>query len=336
MPSLVVQTSFLGDVILTTPLIAELSRRGPVDVLTTPIGRTVLANDPAIRKLIVFDKKTSGRLIQTWKVVRSLRDSDSEIRESTAFMAQGSMRSAAVAAFAGIPVRIGFDTSAGKPFYTRTVEYQSDRHHAERLLRLADVENPDLSMVRPRLYPGGSDKRSVDRLMQGQSTPFVVLAPGSAWGTKRWPYFPQLARILTENFPVVVIGGDAEGALAGEIEVAAPGRTIDATGELSVLGSAELIGRAAAIVSNDSAPLHLASAMNTPTVAVFGPTVPDFGFGPLSDARQIAGLDGLPCRPCDRHGPQSCPLGHWRCMRELSAEYVYELLMILVPLPRMA
>jgi heptosyltransferase-2 len=180
------------------------------------------------------------------------------------------------------------------------------------------------------------DRQSVDNVLRGISGPFVVLAPGSAWGTKRWPYFPKLASLLTREFPVVVIGGEAEGALAGEIEIAAPGKTIDATGELSVLASAELIRRAIAIVSNDSAPLHLASAMNTPTIAVFGPTVPEFGFGPLSDSQRIAGVDGLACRPCDRHGPQRCPLGHWRCMRELSADYVYELLQTLITLPRMA
>ncbi len=335
MSSLVVQTSFLGDVILTTPLIAELSGRGPVDVLTTPIGRTVLANNPAIRSVIVFDKKASGRIIQTWKIARSLREPESGLQSSTAYMAQGSMRSAAIAAFAGIPERIGFDTSAGRPFYTSTVEYRGDKHHAERLLRLAGVDNADAARIRPRLYPGDQEREAVDGLLGGVS-PFIVFAPGSAWGTKRWPFFPDLARLVTSDFRVVVIGGAAEGALAGAIEIAAPGKTIDATGELSVLGSAELIRRAAAIVSNDSAPLHLASAMNTPTVAVFGPTVPDFGFGPLADLRKVAGLEGLACRPCDRHGPQRCPLGHWRCMRELSAEYVYELLQTLVQLPRVA
>jgi len=99
---------------------------------------------------------------------------------------------------------------------------------------------------------------------------------------------------------------------------ATDGNAVDATGRLSLLASAELIGRASLLVSNDSAPLHLASAMNTPTIAIFGPTVPDFGFGPLADRALIAGHPELACRPCDRHGPQRCPLGHWRCMREIT------------------
>jgi heptosyltransferase-2 len=103
---------------------------------------------------------------------------------------------------------------------------------------------------------------------------------------------------------------------------AAGDSAIDTTGQLSLLASAELIGRAALLVTNDSSPLHLASAMNTPTLAVFGPTVPEFGFGPLAEVAATEGISSLPCRPCDKHGPQRCPLGHWKCMRELSPEAV--------------
>jgi heptosyltransferase-2 len=99
---------------------------------------------------------------------------------------------------------------------------------------------------------------------------------------------------------------------------------VDATGRLSLLASAELLGRCAILVTNDSAPEHLASAMDTPTVALFGPTVPDFGFGPLASRAAVLGLETLPCRPCDRHGPQRCPLGHHRCMRDLPPELVAE------------
>src|SRR6185295_16664890 len=101
---------------------------------------------------------------------------------------------------------------------------------------------------------------------------------------------------------IVVLGGASDALLAEEVVAATKGQAIDTTGKLSLLASAELIGRSAVLVTNDSAPLHLASAMNTPTVAVFGPTVPEFGFGPLSSHAAIAGRSGLECRPCDRHG----------------------------------
>jgi heptosyltransferase-2 len=192
------------------------------------------------------------------------------------------------------------------------------------------ADPPTKEQIRPRLYPSDADRRAVDLLLRrggSSDTPFVALAPGSAWGTKRWPYYVDLARRLSDEFRIAVIGSTPDRSTAAEIaEAVSPGSVIDGTSDLSLLASAELIGRAQAIVTNDSAPQHLASAMGTPTLTVFGPTVPEFGFGPLAERRVTAGHDQLSCRPCHRHGPQRCPLGHWRCMRELSADYISSLL----------
>jgi heptosyltransferase-2 len=170
----------------------------------------------------------------------------------------------------------------------------------------------------------------VDRLLrrtEARGESFVALAPGSAWGTKRWPYYVELAKRLVDEFNIAIVGSKADGAIAEQIVAAVPSdRVMNTVGTLPLLASAELISRAQAIVTNDSAPQHLASAMGTPTLTIFGPTVPAFGFGPLAERRAVAGLDGLSCRPCDRHGPQRCPLGHWRCMRELGPDYVATIL----------
>ncbi|MBK8056386.1 MAG: glycosyltransferase family 9 protein [Gemmatimonadetes bacterium] len=154
--------------------------------------------------------------------------------------------------------------------------------------------------------------------------PLLAIAPGSAWATKRWPYYAALARRLTLLGRVVILGSDGDSHLAQEIVAETFGSAIDATGKLSLLASAALIGRAHVLVTNDSAPLHLASAMNTPTVALFGPTVTALGFGPLADARQVAEVPMLACRPCDAHGPRACPLTHWRCMRDLTVAEVLD------------
>jgi heptosyltransferase-2 len=143
------------------------------------------------------------------------------------------------------------------------------------------------------------------------------------WATKRWPYYRELAQLLARDGRIVVLGAREDSPLALDIRTAVPD-AVDATGILPMLGSAELIGRCAAIVTNDSSPLHLASAMGTPTVAIFGPTVPDFGFGPLASSSVVVGHDALACRPCHRHGPRRCPLTHFRCMRELTPELVAE------------
>ncbi|MDB4891414.1 MAG: glycosyl transferase family 9, partial [Gemmatimonadetes bacterium] len=229
----------------------------------------------------------------------------------------------------------GFDTSAGRWLYTKRVKYREDLHHAARLLMLArpNGREPSVDELVPSLYPGDAERGAVDALLSLNSVKpgdrIIALAPGSVWGTKQWPYYPELAQQLASEYRIVVVGGAEDAELASAIVAAVPS-AIDATGKLSLLASAELIRRCAAIVTNDSLPDHLASAMATPTVAIFGPTVPAFGFGPLAPRAVVIGHTGLPCRPCDRHGPQTCPLGHFKCMRELEpigvAEQVRSLL----------
>lgn len=332
--SLVIQTSFLGDVVLTTPLIAELATRGPVHVVATPNGAPLLVRNPDVAGVTIYDKRGAARGVGGLAAVAGeinaarMRAASDGATTAIAYLAQGSVRSAALAKLAGFRSRVGFATSAGRWLYTRRIPYRDDRHHAERLWSLA-AELPDAtpsaSQLRPRLFPGGAEREAVDKLLadggQGQ-TGLIALAPGSVWATKRWPYYAELARLLPPNAQFVVVGGKDDAALAAEIAAAAPGRVVDATGRLSLLGSAELIARCAVLVTNDSAPQHLASAMGTPTVSVFGPTVPEFGFGPLAPYSMTSGVTGLECRPCDKHGPQQCPLGHWRCMRDLTPTMV--------------
>ncbi|HEU5042141.1 MAG TPA: glycosyltransferase family 9 protein, partial [Gemmatimonadales bacterium] len=140
------------------------------------------------------------------------------------------------------------------------------------------------------------------------------------WGTKRWPGYPALAAALAE--PIVVVGGAADAALAAEVAAAAPERVHVAAGQLGLRQSAALLARAGILITNDSAPLHLATAVGTRVVALFGPTVPAQGFGPRGADDVVLGVQGLSCRPCSGHGPQVCPLVHHRCMRELSVETV--------------
>ena len=322
--SVVIQTSFLGDTILTTPLLAQVARRGPVDVVTTPAAASVLTGHPAVRNVIVYDKRGAhAGLFGLTTVAARLRAA----RYDAAFLAQGSLRSAALAYLARVPERIGFTTSAGRWLYTTRVAYRDDLHHAARLLLLSrpNGREPTAEETRPSLAPGSAERELVDELLRRAGVAagerLIAVAPGSVWATKRWPYYRELAEQLTDAGRIVIIGGPDDSALAATIRAAVPD-AVDATGALPLLGSAELIGRSAVIVTNDSSPLHLASAMGTPTVAIFGPTVPDFGFGPLAPSSIVVGHESLTCRPCHRHGPRRCPLTHFRCMRELTADAV--------------
>ena len=324
--SVVIQTSFLGDTILTTPLLAQLAHRGPVDVVTTPAAASVLTGHPAVRQVIVYDKRGAHAGLFGFTTMMSRLKAAAY---DTAYLAQGSLRSALLVFAARIPERIGFATSSGSWLYTTKVAYRDDLHHAARLLLLSrpNGREPTDEEMRPSLAPGAAERSVVDELLRSRGVEpgerLIALAPGSVWATKRWPYYVQLALGLADAGRIVVVGGADDRALAAEIVSAVPG-AVDTTGALPLLASADLIGRCAVLVTNDSAPLHLASAMGTPTVAIFGPTVPEFGFGPLAQAKAVLGHESLACRPCHRHGPRRCPLTHFRCMRELSAELVAE------------
>lgn len=326
MATLVVQTAFLGDVVLTTPLLAALAaRHGPVDVLTTPAAAPLVETHPAVRRVIAFDKRGADRgWSGTARLARRLRPEG----YARTYLPHRSLRSAALALLARIPVRVGF-RGTWSFLYTETRTKPTSGHESDRLLALAD-EHP--AAYAPELRPTQADQEAAAAVLGAAGVSedgFVALAPGSIWGSKRWTYYPELARQLAATgVPLAIVGSADDAPLGAEILAAAraggPGAApaVNACGRLSLRESAALIARADVLVTNDSAPLHLGTAMNTPIVALFGPTLPEFGFGPLREGDVTLGVHGLRCRPCSSHGPPRCPLGHHRCMRELGVDAV--------------
>lgn len=332
MPSaLVVQTAFLGDVVLTTPLLEALAgRHGPVDLVTTPAAAPLVETHPAVRRVVPYDKKGKDRGVAgLWRLARRLRAE----RYAVAYLPHRSLRSAVLALLARIPTRVGFHD--GWPmFYTDVKRRPVEGHEIDRILALA--ESPDLTGRAPRhatptLVTSIADRAAAEGFLreQGIKEPFAVLAPGSIWGTKRWPYYPALAAVLADRLGVVAIGSPADAELGNDIVRAVDERrgrskAVNACGRLSLRASAAVIARAAVLVTNDSAPLHLASAVGTPIVAIFGPTIPAFGFGPRGPRDRVVEVPGLACRPCSRHGPPACPLGHHLCMKSLRMEDILQ------------
>jgi heptosyltransferase-2 len=310
---LVVQTAWLGDVVLTTPLLAALAAaHGPVDVVTTPGAAPLLAPHPAVRTVVPYDKHGRDRGVRgLLRVARTLRTR----RYAVAYLPQGSVRSALLALLARVPRRI---TRAGAPgAWLCTERVTATRpHEAERHLALAGAAGPAPLTLRLT----ADDLAAADAALAraGVGRPFVALAPGSARATKRWPHFGGLARGLAGEVPVVVVGAPEDRRLLPS--GASGGPMADLTG-LPVRVSAAVIARAAVVVANDSLALHLGQAVGTPAVALFGPTHPSLGFGPRGPQDLALGLD-LPCRPCSAHGGPRCPLGHHHCLTELAVPTV--------------
>ncbi|RZK16977.1 MAG: glycosyltransferase family 9 protein, partial [Hymenobacter sp.] len=170
------------------------------------------------------------------------------------------------------------------------------------------------------LYPTPADEAAAAPYAAGGE--YVCLAPTSVWFTKQYPEekWLELLAALPPNLPVYLLGGPPDTAACERLAQAAarPG-LVNLSGKLSLLASAALLRGAVLNYVNDSAPLHLCSAVDAPVCAIFCSTVPAFGFGPLSTFSRIVEHPGpLACRPCGLHGHARCPLGHFRCAREIA------------------
>jgi heptosyltransferase-2 len=183
------------------------------------------------------------------------------------------------------------------------------------------MENPT-PVVTPwfSLTPGDRQSARAWLDARGIGEEFIVLAPGAAWATKRWPGFARLAASLTQ--PIVVIGGSEDRTTGEAIAEVAPGRAHNGAGDFTLVQSAAIISHSGLVVCNDSIALHLAVALARPVVAVVGPTGPAPGFAPIPPTGSIVAHPDLACRPCSSHGQTRCPLGHHRCMQELEVEVV--------------
>lgn len=177
------------------------------------------------------------------------------------------------------------------------------------------------------LFPSKADVEKVDSLwagFKGDERVVIAVAPGSKWFTKMWPadYYSELLDMLARHSEVqtLVIGSDEDRRLRVEI----PPCAVDLRGQTKLLEVAELLRRCDVLVSNDSSPIHIASAFSCHIVAIFGPTTRDLGFFPWSPSSTVLEVEGMNCRPCGLHGGNRCPQGHFRCMRDISPAEVYK------------
>ncbi|MBS1518919.1 MAG: glycosyltransferase family 9 protein [Bacteroidetes bacterium] len=330
---LIIQTAFLGDVVLTLPLIQEIKKNIPaseIDFLCIPATSDILKNNPYINELIPYDKKNSG--------IRGLFDLVSKIRSGSydvIISPHRSFRSSLISFLSGAEKKISFNKSSLSFLYSDTVKYESGIHEIQRNLKLlSSLGIFSNKIIKPELFVSVQEKRKIDsifyehRIREGEN--FLTIAPGTVWFTKRFPEekFIRLCDLLsgTEK-KIFLIGGKDDKKVSDFIANNSKFRRfINLSGTLSVMESAELIRRSALIITNDSAPMHIANALGTDVCAIFGATVPEFGFFPYGENDIIFQTEGLSCRPCSIHGGKKCPVKTFECMYRINekeiAEYV--------------
>jgi len=339
---LVIQTAFIGDVILTIPLLQVLKRSYPeasVDCVVVPRAAGLLKTHPSVDRVVEYDKRGRDRGIGGFlRLLRLLRPR----RYDIAVVPHRSLRSAVLARGAGIRRRIGFDRSAGSMFWTDTVRYAEGVHEIDRnlaLLKPLGIEQP--AHERPFVYSSPEDIAEVDRELKGfpdlGSRTFVAVAPGTIWKTKQWlpEYVAEICRLMARaEIGVILIGGPEDAELCERIRAGASSAGVVSTaGTLTLRQSAELLRRCAVLVCNDSAPMHIAGAVGTPVVAIFGATVPAFGFSPRGPRDVVMQIEGLRCRPCSIHGGPECPIKTFDCMVRIRPSMVYAAVQRMLPAP---
>lgn len=309
---LIIQTAFIGDVILCTPIIEKLHQHYPdaeIDILVRKGNEGLLKGHPFLNAVFTWKKKRNKypNLIKLIYLVRS-KKYDAVINVQR-FSASG-----LITAFSGAKLKIGFAKNPLSFTFDKKIGHRLiGQHETGRNLSLVK-DLTDSEYVRPKLYPTKEDYEAIKKYQQA---PYLVIAPTSVWNTKQYPALKWVELILSqdEEWNIYLIGGPLDFSACEEIkEMTEKENVINLAGKLSFLESAALIEKAKMNYVNDSAPLHLASSMNAPTNAVFCSTIPSFGFGPLgAHSKVIETEEQLPCRPCGLHGKKKCPLDHFDC-----------------------
>lgn len=330
---LVVQTSFLGDCLLTIPLLKGLKGLypgAPVSVLAVERTADAFRGCGWADEVIIDDKRgADAGLAGTWRLARRLGVAGFDL----AVIPHRSLRSALLARLANIPRRVGFDSSAGRLLLTDLVPFAWLMHDLERNLALLrplgappSPDEPSASDAAFLRTQGAPDVEASMRRRLEDSAPggkVVGVHPGSAWATKRWlpERFAELCRRLAgAGWKVILVGGKDDRELCARI--ARESGAADWSGKTTLRELRSLMSGLSLFVTNDSGPMHVATASGVPTLAIFGPTTRELGFFPYGPGHRVLESD-LRCRPCALHGGNACPEGHFLCMRLVTVDQVW-------------
>jgi heptosyltransferase-2 len=323
---LVARFSSIGDILLTTPLLRAIRRRhrdAQITVLTKQAYAPLLSDNPHVDRIIALGPD------------RSLASLAAEVRAGSfthRLDLHSSLRSRALRAMAP-----GHWSSYPKHriarallIHTKRNRYRDRRPVPERYFSAARDLDVSPDGAPPEFFLGADAEREADRWLAtsglASDRPLVAVAPGAAHATKRWPleYWRALvSQIISGGSRVAIVGGPGDTTLGSSLTASGHGQVASAAGAFGLQTTGALLRRSAAVVSGDTGVMHMATAVGTPVVALYGPTVEPFGFFPYT-ARATVLEVALSCRPCSSQGGPRCPLGHHRCMLEVRPDLVYD------------
>ncbi len=319
---LIIQTAFIGDAILASALAEKLHTAFPqaeISMLVRKGNESLYLQHPFLRETLCWNKQQE-KWKNLFRLLKYIRTQQYDLLVNC----HRHLSSGLLAGFSKARYICGYKENPLSFLFNYTVKHiiGDGRHEVERYGELTQevCEGP---MARPRLYPSTAHVQAIEKYT---TTAYVCMAPSSVWFTKQLPLqkWIDLCKLFPENISIYLLGAAGDVHLCETISKACPTRNIKIlAGELSLLESCALMQRASMNYVNDSAPLHLASAVNAPVTAFFCSTVPQFGFSPLSDRQQVIETKKtLNCRPCGLHGFSSCPEKHFDCGHSILVEDV--------------
>ncbi len=317
---LIIQTASIGDVILVTSLLEKLHQSHPdasIDLLVKQDNKSLFANHPFLRHLFVWNKKE-----QKYKNLMALIFQVRAQKYDYVFNVQRFASSGLITALSGAKMTIGFSKNPMSIFFSKRFPHviSTDANAPYELMRnhqlIAAITDQEYAPT--RLYPSTHDDALTS---QFKTKKYICIAPTSLWFTKQFPEnrWAELIKGIPVDYQVYLLGAKNDEAVCKRIiHNVNQSNVMSLCGKLSLLESASLLRDAQINYVNDSAPLHLACAVNAPVVAIFCSTVPEFGFAPLTENSTIVQTDlKLLCRPCGLHGHRICPEKHFDCANSI-------------------
>lgn len=356
---LIIKPSALGDVVHTLPVLVKLRARYPkarIDWLVTPENADLIRHHPDLSNVILFPRRDFSRFGWSWFAVLGPMGLLAKLRRGNYDLVidlHGQFRSAVFTLATGAPVRIGFDRPRGRIraaqaetpgqvpghhgwsgaregawlAYTHWIRIPTlDVHAVDRYLWLGPILGLDDQAPDLRIHVGADAPAQVETLLQScglGGKPVAVLVPGTVWETKHWHTegFAHVGRYLrSAGFDLVLAGTARDRDRSQAIAAACPG-AFDLCGRTSVGGLVALIEKAAICITNDSGAMHVAVAVDSPVVSVFGPTNPIW-IGPYRRPDAVVRA-GVSCSPCNLRRLRDCPHDH-ACIQKVTATMVIE------------
>lgn len=325
---LVIQTAFIGDAILTLPMIQKLKEKYPnsnIDVLAIPSTKEIFASSTYVEEVIIIDKKVQH------KGIRTLNNFIKELKKKSytkIYSPHRSFRSAYITIRLGVKETYGFDNSSLKYAYKNIVNYKQTNHEVKRNFELIGEKGENDSWkVSPEININETEEKVITNFMLSNKIDpgFIAVAPGSVWETKRYPkeYFSEVVKkIVEQNKTVILIGGENDKSLCDEIAYGLGDKAKNVAGEFNIVETIHLLSGAKLLITNDSAPTHMGMCADIPVLTIYCSTVPEFGFYPYNKKSKYISFEKLNCKPCGIHGYRECPLKTFECGFNLLPEEV--------------